>query len=169
MFAPIKFAKYFATSLPLGVQWDCLQEWDSSSVLPTRWNTSCVLASGSVLFCEPLLSRLQSQAGPFIFAVDMNFAGIKPCSLVGACNTIQFNLHKLHLHTSVLKHANFCGVTTACHPVASRNVHPVAFTPLFSLPCTLSHIIDLAAKVHATEIVIPAPLSFLGLHLSLGW
>jgi len=126
------------------------------------WNTSCVLASGSVMFCESLLSKLQSHVGPFIFTVDMTFAGIRTRSLAGACKSIQSRLLKRQLHTSVLMHADFGGVTSACHPVAYRNVHKEVFTPFFSLPRTLSHIIDPAAKVHGTEIVVPAPLSLRG-------
>ena len=160
VFAPMKFAKCFGHSPHL--IWKCLQELVSSPVLPTMWNTACILASGSVKFCEPLLTQLQSHTGPFIFAVDMKFQGIRTRSLAGACHIIQSKLHQLHLHTSVLIHADFGGVTSACHPVAHRNVHPEVFTPFFSLPRTLSHIIDPAAKVHGTEIVVPAPLSLRG-------
>ena len=160
VFAPTKFTKCFGLSPPQ--DWICLQELVSSPVLPAMWNASCVLASGSVRFCDSLLSKLQEHVGPFIYTVDMKFARIRTRSLARTCDTIQASLLRHHLHTSLLMHADFGGVTSACHPVGYRNVHREVFTPFFSLPRTLSHIIDPAAKVHGTEIVVPAPLSLRG-------
>ena len=121
----------------------------------------CV-GSGSLLLCREVMSKLNNHFGAYLYAVDMDFSGLRPRQLASVLGYAKSGgrryLEDLGLSTSVLMHEEYGGITSAQHLVGYRNVEPRVLMPRSPLHRTLAHIIDPAAHTRAVEACKPTPL-----------
>ena len=44
---------------------------------PDKWQTHCVLVSGSLAFCKEVVGKLSNHFGPYMFVLDIEFTGLR--------------------------------------------------------------------------------------------
>jgi hypothetical protein len=61
---------------------------------PDKWQTHCVLVSGSLAFCKEVVGKLSNHFGPYLYVVDMDFIGLCSRQIAGISLVERPNLHE---------------------------------------------------------------------------
>ena len=153
----------FHNMFPVPKRYKLSPSWHSLEHLPALCLTSptFVLGSGSIEFLEELTFAtdiLQAAAGIW-FAVDVDFNRYhRERDLKRQLSTWRLRMEKLGFQCSIVHHADFGGVTNACHLIGAKGFEHVHVDSSDGLPRTLSHVINPAASGRFVEIDVPPPL-----------
>ena len=148
------FVRLFDGVLPY---WHDLRAWP-----PTVGAGVVMLGSGSQEFMRsaflPVIPALHRDAAA-IFSVDVRFMNSRKRNVDRQWIMLTQHAHEAGLGSSLLRHADFGGATSAEHLVVYHNVAPAVFHPRPSTPRVLKHLLNSATRVaYARSIDPPPPL-----------
>ena len=156
VFAPRAYDSVFGDEVMHIPRWKTIFDFEEMGVWPSAWEHHSVFASGSLDFCRVVVAKLGIHVGPYLYAVDMNFAAMRPRTIDGVLRRLPPAVQELGLEYTEVAHAEFGGVTTARHIIAYRNVEQAVFVPLQPLQRTLSRVVK--TTVAGLAIDAPPPL-----------
>ncbi len=98
------------------------------------WDSSSVLVSGSQDFLIHVMSKISGHVGPFIHAMEIMFTGHQMCLTEGLYEKWGSEFwSEQGLSSATVVHAEFGGVTSACHLLLYCGVNAAIFQPGTSL------------------------------------
>ena len=111
-----------------------LSVFEAMVEIPEEWHDYVILGSGSHDFLRLIMPKLRHHVGPFIYANEVVFANQRTLDLMRLYKAWGVHGILLGLHSITTTHAEFGGVTSACHMISFHGVSQDIFTPKALLP-----------------------------------
>jgi hypothetical protein len=107
VFAPRSYDTVFGEEVLHIPRWKSIHDFKEMDVWPSAWDLYSVFTSGSLDFCRVVVAKLENHVGPYLYAIDMNFASMRARMMDRALSTFPPALQELMLESTEVVHSAF--------------------------------------------------------------